>query len=161
MFLRRVLETSFQTALAEELTRRDMTIRELSDRTGIPLPTLYKISSGERDPRLSTVLGIAEAFEPRQQRPVAVIAARFLLDAVAGKEIEVRDRRYPVRGYAASSLEECLVAAVRAEKEGAIAIVCAPVLASIVERIVNVPVVILKPGPETLEEALESVRRRL
>ncbi|HOV68409.1 MAG TPA: helix-turn-helix domain-containing protein [Methanoregulaceae archaeon] len=161
MFLRRVLETSFQTALAEELTRRDMTIRELSDRTGIPLPTLYKISSGERDPRLSTVLGIAEAFEPRQQRPVAVIAARFLLDAVAGKEIEVRDRRYPVRWYAASSLEECLVAAVRAEKEGAIAIVCAPVLASIVERIVDVPVVILKPGPETLEEALESVRRRL
>ncbi|KAF5062464.1 hypothetical protein DSECCO2_304780 [anaerobic digester metagenome] len=161
MFLRRILETTFQTALAEELARRDMTIRELSNQTGIPLPTLYKISSGERDPRLSTVRGIAEAFEPRQHRSVAVIAARFLLDSVAGKEIEVRDRRYPVRGYAANSLEECLVAAVRAEKEGAVAIVCAPVLASIVERIVDIPVVILKPRPETLEEALEAVRRRL
>ena len=55
MFLRRIIETTFQTALAEELARRDMTIRELSTLTGIPLPTLYKCSSGERDPRLSTV----------------------------------------------------------------------------------------------------------
>jgi len=161
MFLRRLLETTFQTALAEELARRDMTIRELSNQTGIPLPTLYKISSGERDPRLSTVRGIAEAFEPRQQRAVAVIAARFLLDEVAGKEIEVRGRALPVRGYAANSLEECIVAAVRAEKEGAAAIICAPVLASIVERIVDIPVVIIKPRPETVGEALEAVRRRL
>ncbi len=161
MFLRRILETTFQTALTEELARRDMTIRELSNLTGIPLPTLYKISSGERDPRLSTVRGIAEAFEPRQQRSIAVIAARFLLDEIAGTEIEVRGRAYPVRGYAANSLEECIVAAVRAEKEGAAAVVCAPVLASIVERIVDIPVVILKPRPETLAEALEAVRRRL
>jgi predicted transcriptional regulator len=161
MFLRRVIETTFQNALAEELTRRDMTIRELSTRTGIPLPTLYKCSSGERDPRLSTVRRIAEALEPKQARSVAVIAARFLLDEVAGLTIEVRGRPYPVRGYPANSLEECIVAAVRAEKEGAAAIVCAPVLASIVERIVDIPVVILKPKAETVTEALEAARRRL
>ena len=161
MFLRRVIETTFQIALSEELARRDMTIRELSDLTRIPLPTLYKCSSGERDPRLSTVRRIAEAFEPRQGRSVAVIAARFLLDEVAGRTIEIRGRPYPVRGYAANSLEECIVAAVRAEKEGAAAIICAPVLASIVERIVDVPVVILKPKAETVTEALEAARRRL
>ena len=161
MFLRRVIETTFQNALAEELTRRDMTIRELSNRTGIPLPTLYKCSSGERDPRLSTVRRIAEALEPKQARSVAVIAARFLLDEVAGLTVEVRGRPYPVRGYPANSLEECIVAAVRAEKEGAAAIVCAPVLASIVERIVDIPVVILKPKAETVTEALEAARRRL
>ena len=161
MFLRRLLETTFQTALAEELARRDLTIRELSTLTGIPLPTLYKVSSGERDPRLSTVRRIAEAFEPQRERAIAVIAARFLLDMVAGQEIELRGKSYPVRGYAANSLEECIIAAVRAEKEGAAAIVCAPVLASIVERIVDIPVTILRPGPETLAEALEAVRRRL
>ncbi len=161
MFLRRIIETTFQTALSEELARRDMTIRELSDLTGIPLPTLYKCSSGERDPRLSTVRRIVEALDPRQGRSVAVIAARFLLDEVAGLTIEIRGRPYPVRGYAANSLEECIVAAVRAEKEGAAAIICAPVLASIVERIVDVPVVILKPKAETVTEALEAARRRL
>jgi predicted transcriptional regulator len=161
MFLRRVIETTFQTALAEELARRDMTIRELSNQTGIPLPTLYKCSSGERDPRLSTVRRIVEALEPRQGRSVAVVAARFLLDEVAGLTVEVRGRPYPVRGYAANSLEECIVAAVRAEKEGAAAIICAPVLASIVERIVDVPVVILKPKAETVTEAIEAARRRL
>lgn len=161
MFLRRIIETTFQTALAEELARRDMTIRELSALTGIPLPTLYKCSSGERDPRLSTVRRIVEALEPRQARSVAVIAARFLLDEVAGLSVEVRGRQYPVRGYAANSLEECIVAAVRAEKEGAAAIICAPVLASIVERIVDVPVVMLKPKAATVTEALEAARRRI
>jgi predicted transcriptional regulator len=161
MFLRRIMETSFQTALSEELARRDMTIRELSDMTGIPLPTLYKCSSGERDPRLSTVRRVVEAFEPPHGRTVAVISARFLIDEVVGMELEVRGRRYPVRGYAANSLEECIVAAVRAEKEGAAAIVCAPVLASIVERIVDIPVAILKPGTDTVLEALEAARRRI
>lgn len=161
MFLRRVTETTFQNALAEELARRGMTVRELAARTGIPLATLYKYSSGERDPRLASVRRIADALEPRQARTVAVIAARFLLDEVAGLEVDVRGHRYPVRGYAANSLEECIVAAVRAEKEGAVAIVCAPVLASIVERIVDVPVVILKPKAETVIEALEAARRRI
>ncbi len=137
MFHRRIFETSFQAALPDELSRRDLTIRELSGRTGIPLLTFYKISSGERDTRLSTVRRIVKALEPRQGRSVAVIAARFLLDEVAGLTVEVRGRPYPVRGYPANSLEECIVAAVRAEKEGAAAIVCAPVLASIVERIVT------------------------
>ncbi|NLX50461.1 MAG: helix-turn-helix domain-containing protein [Methanospirillum sp.] len=161
MFLRRVIDTTFQAALTEELARRDMTIRELSDLTGIPLPTLYKCSSGERDPRLSTVRKIVEALEPRPGRFVAVIAARFLLEEVVGLAIEARGRTYPIRGYAANSLEECIVAASRAEKEGAAAIICAPVLASIVERIVDIPVVMLKPKAETVTEALEATGRRL
>ncbi len=128
--------------------------------TGIPLPTLYKISSGERDPLISTVRRIVEAFKPGQGRSVAVVAARFLLDEVAGLTVEVRGQPYPVRGYAANSLEECIVAAVGAEKGGAAAIICASVLASFVERIVDVPVVILKPKAETVTEALEAAWRR-
>ena len=40
-------------------------------------------------------------------------------------------------------------------------IVCAPILASIVEKIVDIPVAIIKPRPATVVEAMESIGKRL
>ena len=45
MFEQRIFETDFKTALSEELDRRGMTVRQLSEATGIPPVTLYKIRS--------------------------------------------------------------------------------------------------------------------
>ena len=67
MFEQRIFETDFKTALSEELDRRGMTVRQLSEATGIPPVTLYKISSGERDPRLSTVKKIVSSSLSSQQ----------------------------------------------------------------------------------------------
>ena len=65
MFSKKVFETDFRTALEEELGRRNMTIKELADRAGIPAATLYKLTSGEGDVRLSTVKKIVRVLEPR------------------------------------------------------------------------------------------------
>ena len=77
MFEQRIFETDFKTALSEELDRRGMTVRQLSEATGIPPVTLYKISSGERDPRLSTVKKIVNvsAFVHRQKNRQRVLSA--------------------------------------------------------------------------------------
>ena len=161
MLSRRIFETDFARALQDELARQNMSIRELAERAEIPPATLYKLTSGKADPRLSTVRRIVGVLEPREKSFIAVIAARFLLDDLDNRDIEAGDRKYRIRSYSVNSLDECIVAAVRAEKEGAAAIICAPVLASIVERCVDVPVVILKPKAETVTEALDAVRRRL
>ena len=58
-------------------------------------------------------------------------------------------------------VDECIIAAVTAQREGAAGIVCAPVLASIVEKIVDIPVAIIKPRPNTVIEAMESIGKRL
>jgi len=53
------------------------------------------------------------------------------------------------------------IAAVMAEKEGAAGIICAPVLASIFEKSVDVPVAIIKPKAATVLDALDVVAWRI
>ena len=161
MFSKKVFETDFRTALEGELARRGMTIRELAEEAGIPAATLYKLTSGEGDVRLSTVKKIVSVLEPKLPAFIAVIAAKFLLDEIEGQEIIVRGQAYRVRGYTANSLEECIIAAVTAEKEGAAGIICAPILASMIEKIVDIPVAIMKPKASTVRDALDVVARRI
>lgn len=161
MMSRRVFETDFTTALSEELERKDLTVRELSALTGIPASTLYKITVGERDPRLSTVKKIVSVLEPERKRFIAVIAAKFLLDSLETGETEWNGRKFFIRGYSANSLEECIIAAARAEKDGASGIICAPILASIVEKIVDVPVGMIRPELSCVSEAINAVVKKV
>ncbi|OPX62650.1 MULTISPECIES: helix-turn-helix domain-containing protein [unclassified Methanoregula] len=161
MLSKRIFETDFTTALNEELERKNMTVKDLAEQTGIPVSTLYKVTVGERDPRLSTIKKIVSVLEPGHDRFIAVIAARFLLDSLDRREIESGGRRIGIRGYSANSLEECIIAAVRAEKDGAAGIVCAPILASIVEKIVDIPVVMLRPDLAVVSEAMATLARKV
>jgi predicted transcriptional regulator len=161
MLALRIFRTDFKAALEEELNRRDMSIKELAERADIPAATIYKITSGERDPRFSTVKAIVNAIDPMEKDFIAIIAAKFLLDEVESMKLTIRGNVVKVRGYTANTMEECIIAAVRAEKEGAKGIICAPILASIIERIVDVPVVIMKPRRETILEAIDSIAQRI
>jgi predicted transcriptional regulator len=161
MFSKKVFETDFRTALEEELARRNMTIKELADQAGIPAATLYKLTSGEGDVRLSTVKKIVQVLEPKIPAFIGVIAAKFLLDEIEGQEIAIRGRGYHIRGYTANSIEECIIAAVTAEKDGAAGIICAPILASMIEKIVDVPVAIMKPKAATVMDAMDVIARRI
>ncbi|MFZ1128102.1 helix-turn-helix domain-containing protein [Methanoregula sp.] len=161
MFSKRIFEIEFTAALNEELDRRNMTVRELSEQTGIPVSTLYKVTLGQRDPRLSTVKKIVSVFEPERHRFIAVIAAKFLLDSVTTREVESGGQTFAIKGYSAHSLDECIVAAARAEKDGASGIICAPILASIVEKIVDVPVGMLRPELSCVDEAVGAVLKKV
>jgi predicted transcriptional regulator len=161
MLSKRIFETDFTTALNEELERKNMSVKELADLTGIPVSTLYKVTLGERDPRLSTVKKIVSVLEPDRERFIAIIAAKFLLDSLDIREIEFQGRKFMIRGYSANSLEECIVAAARAEKDGASGIVCAPILASIVEKIVDVPVGMMRPDLPCINEAITTVGKKI
>lgn len=161
MFEQRIFETDFKTALEEALEQRNLTVKQLAEKTGIPRVTLYKIASGERDPRLSTLKKIMAVFSPNSGRFIALIAAKFLLDEVEGTKYMVNGEELRIRGYAANSLEDCLVAAVHARNDGAAGIICAPILASLIERVVDVPVAILKPDMGAVDGAAESIIKRL
>jgi predicted transcriptional regulator len=157
----KIFRTDFKTALEEELSRKDMSIKDLAARAQIPAATIYKITSGERDPRFSTVRAIVNALDAREHNFIAVIAAKFLLDEVESSLIPSGKKTLKVKGYPANTMEDCIIAAVRAEKEGALGIICAPVLATLIERIVDIPVGIMKPGPETFYEAFDSIAKRV
>ncbi|PKL59963.1 MAG: transcriptional regulator [Methanomicrobiales archaeon HGW-Methanomicrobiales-4] len=161
MFSRTIFRQEFKVALEEALDRKQMSLKELAELSGLPAATLYKITSGERDPRFSTVKAIVHAFEPYDPDMIAIIAAKFLLDAIDTQTIGIDGKKFRVKGYTAHTMEDCIVAAVKAEKEGAAGIICAPILATLIERIVDIPVVLLKPDISSYEEAIKTLTRQL
>lgn len=143
----------FVEELKKVLEDKNMSVTELSKRADIPYTTLYKIMNMQRKPNLKTLRAILRVFYEEKGSFVAVIAARHVLE-----EIELKTDK--IRFYPSTNIEDALISAVRAEKDGAKAIVCAPIISSIVEKMVDVPVITIRPK-NSLVKAIENALKRI
>jgi len=138
---------SFQKTLKEILKKLRLDTKELSELSGISESSLYKIISGKRpNPRLSTYRRIInsikklEGHEEKNKPFIAIIAARSTLDAIQEGHIEIENKSISLKEYAAMTIEDAIVAAIHAQNEGAQAIVCAPIVGSIIEKVIKIPI---------------------
>ena len=133
----------------------DMDLREFAKKAGIATSTLYKIISEGRAPNLRTLRAIVRCVDSVEGNVrgefIAVIAARSVLDKIEETTVEIEGKKIQVREYPAATIEDVIVAAIRAEDEGAKAIVCAPIVSSTVERVIRVPIVTIAPKDSVLE----------
>jgi predicted transcriptional regulator len=140
-----------------------ISVRELSERSGIAPSSLYKILHGQRSPNISTLRAVVHALRLLERAGegefIGLIAARPVLDIVQERNAEVDGRRIRVREYPVHTMEDAIVAAVRAEREGATAIVCAPIVSSIIEQLVHIPVATIIPR-ESVQRAIELAARK-
>ena len=155
-------QSAFRSILEDELK---MTLNEFSQASGIPLSTLYKVLGGDREPNLRTVRQIVKAIRlieiPEDSRFIAIIAASTALENVPCS-ITVRGNTIRVREYPAATLEDAIIAAVRAERDGAIGLVCAPIVAPTVEKILSIPVSRVIPTTsihKAIEDLTDGFRR--
>lgn len=141
-----VFQKTLSMVIKDEL---HITAAEFSEVSGIPASTLYKILSGHRDPNMKTVREIVKTIRRieggEQGEFIAVIAARPVLDSIIEKKMQIDDRLVTIREYSATSMEEAIVAAIRAEKDGATALVCAPIVSPTVEKVLTIPVATIMP----------------
>jgi len=104
---------------------------------------VYKVLEGDREPNLKTIRDVVKALrrisKPEDQLFIAIIAASTSLENVP-KRIEINGMKVNVREYPVSTLEDAIIAAVHAEREGALGVVCAPIVAPTVEKILSIPV---------------------
>ena len=133
-----------------------LSIGEFSKRSGIPTSTLYKILSGERDPNLRTfrkvIKTIREIEEGGEEKKfIAVIGSRGILDVIEKNEIVHEKEIIEIKEYAVTNMEEAIIAAINTEKDGASALVCAPIVSPTVEKIVNIPVTTIKPRSSVIQ----------
>lgn len=138
-------------------------VRELSEQSGISVSSLYKILHGNRSPNLSTLREIIRAlrqfYHVSDEEFIGLIAARPVLESVEERVTDIGGKRMRVREYPVHTMEDAIVAAVRAEREGAIAIVCAPIVSSIIENLVHIPVATIIPR-ESVQRAIELAARK-
>ena len=159
-----ISDAEFVDAL-NDLLKHDLRInvRELSEASGIAQSSLYKILHGRRSPNLSTLRAIVQAlrhfYRASEGEFIGLIAARPVLDVAEERTAVVDGRRMNVREYPVHTMEDAIVAAVRAEREGAIAIVCAPIVSSIIEQLVYIPVATIIPRG-SVQRAIELAARK-
>jgi predicted transcriptional regulator len=140
-----------------------ISVRELSEKSGIAQSSLYKILHGKRSPNLSTLRAVIRALRQlchvSDEDFIGLIAARPVLESVEERVADIDGDRVRVREYPVHTMEDAIVAAVRAEREGAIAIVCAPIVSSIIEQLVHVPVATIIPRG-SVQRAIELAARK-
>jgi len=147
-------------ATLDDLLRRDLriSIREVSEVSGIAQSSLYKILHGKRSPNLSTLRSIIRAmrqfYRAGEGEFIGLIVARSVLETIEESTTEVDARRIKVREYPVHTMEDAIIAAVRAEREGAVAVVCAPIVSSVIEQLVHIPVATIIPR-ESVQRAIE------
>ncbi len=159
-----VTDEEFVAAM-NEIIHHDLriSVRELSELSGIAQSSLYKILHGKRSPNLSTLRAIVKAlkqlYRVSEEEFIGLIVARPVLETIEERTADVDTKRVRVREYPVHTMEDAIVAAVRAEREGAIAIVCAPIVSSVIEQLVHIPVATIIPK-ESVQRAIELAARK-
>lgn len=127
----------------------------MAKRAGVSPSTLYKITTEKRSPSLGILRKIVGALRDaegfRAGSFIAVIAARHVLDEVVERSVSIGDTSVRVREYPASTVEDAIVAAIRAERDGAVAVVCAPIVSATIEKVVDVPIATIMPRDSVTE----------
>lgn len=157
-------EGGFQKALRDMLDNElNLTVNEFCRSTGISQSTMYKILEEKREPNLRTVRMIVKAVksisEPSSDAFIAIIASHLVLQNLE-KRIDVEGRPVILNEYPVATVEDAIIAAVRAERDGALAIVCAPIVTPTIERIVTIPVKAALPSTSIMR-AVEQIKKDL
>jgi predicted transcriptional regulator len=140
------MRITIRNVLKEQL---GMSIQEFGKQAGIPQSTLYKILNEGREPNLKTLRQILQTIRKLEGRTegefIALIATRPALDKTVESYLEVNGQNVAIREYPANTVEEAIIAAVQAEREGARAIVCAPIVSHTIEKIISIPIAVIMP----------------
>ena len=157
-------EGGFQKALRHVLENDlRMTINEFCKATGISQSTMYKIVEEKREPNLRTARMIIRSVRilssSASEHFIAVIASHQVLQTM-DDETEVDGQIVRLREYPVSTVEDAIIAALRAEKDGALGVICAPIVTPTIERILTIPVSSVIPTT-SIATAVERLKRDL
>jgi len=143
-------EGGFQTAFREILDNElKMSLNEFCQVAEISQSTMYKILEERREPNLRTIRQIIKAINRINRRDsekfVAVIASPRFMEGLPRSLETGANGPVTIREYPVSTVEDAIIAAVRAERDNALGIVCAPIVANTVEKIISIKVYTVFP----------------
>ena len=133
-------QKAFRSILEDEL---NMSLNEFCQISGVSQSTMYKILEDKREPNLRTVRQVIKSLkiimEPEESHFIAVVASNMVVENLP-KTIDLDGLTVSIREYPVSTVEDAIIAAVRAERDGALGVVCAPIVAPTIEKRLAIPV---------------------
>lgn len=153
----------FREALAEVLEELGMNMQDLARQAHVSPSTLYKMMNEDRSPSLDVLRKVVRALGERDGETagnfIAVIAARHVLDEVTERSVRIGEESVRVRDYPAATVEDAIVAAIRAERDGAVAVVCAPIVSPTIEKVLDIPIALIDPKDSMLDAVKLAARK--
>ncbi|MHA2364609.1 MAG: helix-turn-helix domain-containing protein [Candidatus Hodarchaeales archaeon] len=145
--------------IKEALDNYNLSIKKFAQLSGIPESTIYKISSSITNVRISTLTQIVKCFKSLESKKldeltIGVITARYALQELK-RITEIDGKNYQIAEYPASTIEDEIIQGINAQKEGCIAIICGPIAANTLNKVVSIPVIGLTFDRKQIEEAIE------
>jgi predicted transcriptional regulator len=156
---------NFGEELKDTIAKLGKNIKEFSEESEIPKSTLYKIvSNEEKDFRRSTLKQIVETVKRLEgygrENVIGIITTRGALDMI-GRSFEFGGKVVKVNEYPATTIEEEIIQGIRADKEGVRGLICGPIAATTLEKVVDVPIVSLRfeEGPliSSMKKLMEKI----
>jgi len=154
-------------AIRAFLVERSLTTKEFCEKSGMPANTLYKIMSRKREDFMISNLrrliwAMRKIDEANGEDRIAVITARGALDTLR-REVTVEGKPKPIliREYPAMTIEEEIIQGIRAEREKMKGIVCGPIAANTLEKVVRIPVTALQFEEEAHLKAISKLARKI
>jgi len=156
-------DAKFREALGEVLEGLGWTIQDLARKAGVSPSTLYKITNEQRSPSMEVIRKIIKAIREAEGLTagsfIALIVTRRVLDEVVERSVQIGNETVKIREYPASTVEDAIVSAIRAERDGAVAVVCAPIVSPTIERILDIPIATIVPR-DSVTEAIKLAARK-
>jgi predicted transcriptional regulator len=148
------------------LAERNMSAKDFCEISGMSQNTLYKIlSRNRRDFMLSNLRRLVRAMRDIDSGAgdsVGVITSRGALDNLQRVvSIKGRDGDLVIREYPATTIEDEIIQGIRAEREKMKGVICGPIAANTLEKVVRIPVIALQFKEDALLEALEKLSHKL
>lgn len=159
------LDENFGEKLKDCIGRLGKNIKEFSEESSVPKSTLYKIiSNEEKDFRRSTLRQIIETVKRLEgyghEEVIGIITTRGALDTV-GRNFKIGGRTVRVNEYPATTIEEEIIQGVRAEREGVKGLICGPIAATTLEKVVSIPIVSLRFEEGPLVNAIKKIVEKI
>ena len=162
--LKASLEYEFGVRLEQVISKLGLSIKEFAKESGIPESTLYKVVSGRKDFRVSTLKEIIKTIREREELEhdfvIAVITTREALDMIDRRQ-KIGGTDVKIKEYPATTIEEEIIRGITAEKEGVKGIICGPIAATTLEKIVDIPVIALRFPEQQLLDAISKLMKKV
>lgn len=156
-------DEAFREVLGLVVGELGLTMQALAKRAKVSPSTLYKIANEDRAPSLDVlrrILGaVREAEGLRTGNFIALIVTRRVLDEVVERSVQIGDESVRIREYPAATVEDAIVAAIKAERDGAVAVVCAPIVSPTIEKVLDIPIATIVPR-DSVTEAIKLAARK-
>jgi predicted transcriptional regulator len=156
----------FVKKFREILFDKKITIKEFCENTKIPESTVYKIiSNPKKDFRISTLRLIFKAIDQIEGKKlevttIGIITTRGALDNISSL-IKMDNKEINIKEYPATTIEEEIIQGVKAEREGVKGIICGPIAATTIEKVVNIPVISLQFKESSLNDAIKNISKKI